>query len=126
MDILNKAKRVNQAYEESYGPNNLLNAPITRDLAANRVIERRSAFPALATADYFNSALYNTQRKNISLTRGIDLRGKESFRAKGQPGQIAYQSSFGLELDESDSPSHNIWMYAVGIILAIAVITILF
>lgn len=126
MDLLNKAKRVNQAYEDSYGPNNLLNAPITRDLAANRVIERRSWFPALSTTDYFNAPQYNTMRTNINLTRGIDLRGKEDFRAKGQPGQIAYQSSFGMELDETSDGSANIWMYVIGIILAIGVISMLF
>lgn len=126
MDILNKSKRINQAYENSYGPDNMLNAPITRDLAANKVIERRSWYPAMATADYFASPTYNTLHTNMKLTRGIDLRGRESFRAKAMPGQIAYQSSFGVQLDESGGSSTNIWMYVVGIILAIAVISILF
>ena len=73
MDILQKAKRVNAAYETVYGPDNLLNAPITRDLAANHVIERRSQFPAIATSEYFNAPQYNILHTNINLTRGIDL-----------------------------------------------------
>ncbi len=125
MDILQKAKRVNAAYETVYGPDNLLNAPITRDLAANHVIERRSQFPAIATAEYFNAPQYNILHTNINLTRGIDLRGRESFRPRAMPGDIALQSSFGISEDEQDNTT-NWLMYGVGLLFVIGLFVIIF
>ena len=124
MDPLNNARRRNQAYEDVYGPANLLNAPITRDLAADRVIARRSVFPALETSDYFTGKSYNTLHYNMKMTGGLNLRDRESFRTKLQPGQVSAAVSYGP--DTTDSSGANIWVYAVGIVLLIAVIMIVF
>jgi hypothetical protein len=123
MDTLSKAKRVNQAYEQRYGPDNLLNAPITRDLAANNVIARRGWFPSVVTNKYFASPIYNTLHINMKNTGGIDMNDRESFRPKTMPGQISQFSTYG---PEQDSGSSNILMYAVGILLLVAVIAIVF
>ena len=124
MDPLYNARRKNQAYEEVYGPANLLNAPITRDLAANRVIERRSAFPAIETRDYFTGEKYNTLHYNMKMTGGLNLKDRESFRTKTQPGQLSAAVTYGPESDSSSGT--NIWMYAVGIILLIVIIMMVF
>lgn len=124
MDVLSKAKRQNQAYEEVYGPASLLNAPITRDLAANRVVERRSAFPAIATRDYFTSPLYNTVNYNMKMTGGLNLKDRETFRSRLAPGQIANYATYGPE--QFDTSSSNMWMYALGIGLLVIVIAMVF
>ena len=132
-DVLNKAKRINQAYENSYGPEVKLNGPIMRDMAADKVIERRSWFPAISTADWFASPTYMTRHDNMEKTRGIDLKNRETFRARARPGEIAYQSSFGPVptvtlgvVGGDDGGSSNTWIYVIGILLVIIVLVTLF
>jgi len=120
-----KARRINQAYESYAGPDIKLNAPITRDMAADKVTERRSWFPAIETASWFESPTYMARHENMRMTRGLDLRNRAESRAMLKPGQIATNASFGpTEFDQSGSTTHRL-LYLFGIIVVIMVIVML-
>lgn len=122
-----RARRINQAYEEYNGPEVKLNAPIMRDMAADKVIERRSWFPAIETAAWFESPTYMTRHENMRMTAGLDLRNRNESRAKLQPGQIAATTQFATttEFDDTTSTTHKL-LYIIGIVLVIGVIAMLF
>jgi hypothetical protein len=124
MNTLKNAARVNQAYQETYGPASLLNEPITRELAANQVIARRSAFPAIATKDYFVSPKYNTLQYNMNMTAGLNLKDRETFRSRKQPGQIENLAEY--DPTTAMSSTNTIFMYTIGIVLLITVIYVIF
>jgi hypothetical protein len=123
---LNKARRINQAYENYSGPELKLNAPITRDMAADKVIERRSWFPAVETAAWFSSPQYMTRHDNMKMTQGLDLKNRHESRAMLRPGQIAQFSTYGpVQLDTTTDDNTNKWIYIIGIIVVIAIIAML-
>lgn len=121
-----RGRRINQAYEEYVGPEVKLNAPIVRDMAADAVITRRSWFPAVATAEWFESPTYMTRHDNMKMTGGIDLKNRNESRAKLQPGQISTAVDFSNNVNEFDTPStsHKL-LYIIAIVLVIGVIAML-
>lgn len=121
-----RGRRINQAYEEYVGPDIKLNAPIVRDMAADNVIMRRSWFPAVETAAWFESPTYMTRHDNMRMTAGLDLMGRNESRAKLQPGQISAAVEFNSNVTEFDTPSttHKLF-YILAIVLVIGVIAML-
>ncbi len=123
---LNKARRINQAYESYVGPEVKLNAPIMRDMAADKVVERRSWFPAIETAAWFESPTYMARHENMRMTAGLDLKNRNESRAMLKPGQISQYSSFQpVQLDGTVSNSNNTLAYIVGIIIVVMIIALL-
>ena len=127
---LDKARRTNQAYETHYGSGMTVNDPVTRDMAADKVIERRSWFPAIATAEWFTGPVFMVRYKNYDLTRGLDLKNRETFRARARPGEIAYQSDHGYVNTEFSSTSagdsgHKL-LYLFLIVIGIVILTQIF
>ena len=121
-----RGRRINQAYEQFVGPENKLNAPIMRDMAADHVTARRSWFPAIETAAWFESPTYMTRHENMRMTAGVDLINRNESRARLQPGQIATEATFGpTEFDTTTSTTHK-QLYIFGIVLVIGVIAMLF
>ena len=127
---LNRARRTNQAYEMHYGPEVKLNAPIIRDMAADKVIERRSWFPAVETAAWFESPTYMTRHDNMKQTAGLDLRNRNETRAMLKPGQTYERVDMGptsMELDVTGgSTTSQRLLYLFGIIIVIGFIVWLF
>ena len=76
---INDARRKNQAYQTYYGPEAKLTNAITRDLAADQVISRRSWFPTMQTAEYFSSKPRMIKQYNMKLTKGRDLTNVDTF-----------------------------------------------
>lgn len=130
-ELISKAKRKNLAYQTYYGPEAKLTNAITRDLAADRVITRRSWFPTIATAEYFSSPPLLTKHDNIMMTRGRDLTNVDTFRERAKPGTMPYHNQWGnlstaVVVDTDDTKSGHIFGYLILIILAVIFISMLF
>lgn len=128
---LHKAKRVNQAYTTYYGTQYKLTDPITRDMASDKVVARRSWFPSFATAQWFSGIPFLQRGMNVAMTRGKDLRNNETFRARSRPGQLANTSQFGTYTNSrtvatDDEADHTKLLYIIIFILAIVFISLLF
>ncbi len=127
--LISDARRKNQAYQTYYGPEAKLTNAITRDLAADKVIARRSWFPAIATAEYFAGPATMTKHNNIVMTQGRDLKNVDSFRERVKPGTMPYHNQWGslsTAVIEEDSMSGHTLAYLMIIILAIVFISMFF
>jgi len=128
-DLINNARRKNQAYQTYYGPEAKLTNAFTRDLPADKVITRRSWFPTVATAEYFSSAPRMTKHNSIMMTKGRDLTNVDSFRERVKPGSMPYHNQWGslsTAVLPDDSMSGHTLAYILIIILAIVFISMLF
>lgn len=128
-DLINKARRKNQAYQTYYGPEAKVTNAITRDLAADKVISRRSWFPTAATAEYFSSAPVMTKHASIQMTKGRDLTNVDTFRERVKPGTLPYHNQWGslsTAVVPDDAMSGHTLAYIMIIIIAIVFISMLF
>lgn len=123
---LTKAKRVNQAYQTYYGPETKVTNAITRQMAADKVIERRSWFPTMATAYFLSSPYHNIKRTNINLTKGFEMKGRERMKIgkRTKPGQLATQADFyATGYDEPSGTDGTTLLYVTIIIIGIVLIS---
>lgn len=128
-ELISKARRKNQAYQNYYGPEAKITNAITRDLAADQVISRRSWFPTVATAEYFASPPVMTKHYNINMTMGRDLKNVDTFRERKKPGTLPYHNQWGslsTAVVTEDSMSGHTLAYILIIILAVVFISMLF
>lgn len=128
-ELMNKARRKNLAYQTYYGPEAKLTNAVTRDLAADQVITRRSWFPSIQTAEYFSSAPRMTKHNNIKMTMGRDLTNVDSFRERVKPGTMPYHNQWGslsTAVITDDSMQGHTLAYILIIVLAIVFISMLF
>lgn len=130
-EVFNKARRKNQAYQTYYGPEAKVTNAITRDLAANKVIERQSWFPSIATGYFFSRPEHFTKHNNMDITSGRVVTKEETSRSRARPGQIAYQSQFGdmpdvKQVQASQAVNTHTMVYVLLIIIAIVFISMLF
>lgn len=122
-----KARRVNQAYQTYYGPAAKVTDAFTRDMAADKVVERRSWFPTMATAYFLSSPYHNVKRRNIQLTKGFEMKDRERMKigTRLKPGQLVQTSEFGT-MDNSpaqgNSDGHTI-LYVTIIVIGIVLIS---
>lgn len=121
---LTKARRVNQAYQTYYGPETKVTNAITRDMAADKVIERRSWFPTMATAYFLSSPYHNVKRNNINLTKGFEMKGRERMKIgkRTKPGQLAreadfYSTGYDVPSDTYGTTLLYITIIVIGIVL---------
>lgn len=128
-DLISKARRKNQAYQTYYGPEAKITNAITRDLAADKVIARRSWFPTIATAEYWSSPPRMTKHKSIAMTQGRDLTNIDSFRERRKPGTLPYHNQWGnistAVITEDAMGSHTL-VYVLIIVLIIVFISMFF
>lgn len=124
---LDWARRRNQAYETTYGSSAKVNDPIVRDMAADKVTERRSWFPAIKTAEWFTGPVYMLRYKNFDLTRGLDLKNRENFRSKARPGQIIEKAGYTTDLNTQPmaADGHKL-LYLMMLVVGIVLLTSLF
>lgn len=128
-ELISKARRKNQAYQTYYGPETKITNAITRDLAADKVISRRSWFPTMATAEYFSGAPLMTKHYGIQMTKGRDLTNVDSFRERAKPGTLPYHNQWGnlsTAVIPDDSLSGHTLAYIMIIVIAIVFISMLF
>jgi hypothetical protein len=85
---LSTYERVNQAYQDKLGTNNMMQSPYTLDVDETKVTARRSAYPSLDTVEYFNGANYNVKRTNMGLSNIVSATMRERIRPDLQPGEI--------------------------------------
>jgi len=128
-ELISDARRKNQAYQTYYGPEAKITNAITRDLAADKVISRRSWFPTMATAEYFSSAPVMTKHKSIQMTKGRDLTNVDTFRERKKPGTLPYHNQWGslstAVVNEDEMGAHTL-VYVMIIVLAIVFISMFF
>lgn len=126
-DSLNKARRVNQAYQTYYGPETKVTNAITRSMAADKVIERRSWFPTMATAYFLSGQYHNVKRNNIELTKGFEMKDRERMKIgnRAKPGQISRNAEFGVMSGSqpSGNDAHTI-LYVTIIVLGIVLLSL--
>lgn len=122
---LAKARRLNQAYQTYYGPETLVTNAFTRDMAADKVIARRSWFPTIATARWFGSPLYMTKRNNIRVTSGFELKDQNNNRIgpRTKPGSLAKTTNFGYMNNPSNGQDSHTIMYVTIIVLGIVLLS---
>ena len=128
-ELISKARRKNQAYQTYYGPEAKLTNAFTRDMAADRVITRRSWFPTAMTAEYFSSAPVMTKHDSIRMTQGRDLTNVDTFRERAKPGTLRYHNQWGTistAVVTEDAMSGHTLAYIMLIILAIVLIYMIF
>lgn len=128
-DLISKARRKNQAYQTYYGPEAKLTNAFTRDMAADKVITRRSWFPTVQTAEYFSSAPLMTKHKSIMMTQGRDLSNVDTYRERAMPGTLRYHNQWGnisTAVVTEDAMSGHTLAYIMLIILGIVLLFMIF
>lgn len=116
--------RVNQAYQDAYGTDKLMNSPMTLDVDEQDVTVRRSAFPSVGTQDYFYGKAYNTKKSNMRLSRLVSAKGRENLRPQLQPGQL-------IDPEAEDMPNYRVaeaddthmLLYVGAFVIGIVIIT---
>lgn len=90
-----QAKRKNQAYHDYYGTHLQVNSALTRSMASDKVVARRSWYPTFATSQWFSSLPFMTKHQNVAITKGRDMKNENTFRTRNRPGELARASQFG-------------------------------
>lgn len=117
-------QRVNGAYQDKLGTNNLMESPFTLDVDETKVTVRRSAYPTMKTADYFNGAAYNQRKKQMTLSGIVSARLRERNRPNIQPGQLVDPELASMpQYSYSAQDDTNIFLYLGAFVIGIVIFT---
>lgn len=123
-DDISEYQRVNQAYHDKLGTENLMSSPFTLDVDETKVTARRSAYPTMKTMDYFKGGAYNQRKKNMTLSAIVSARLRERAIPELQPGQIVdpeiNQMPQFTYMAQDDT---NIFLYLGAFVIGIVVFT---
>jgi hypothetical protein len=122
---LSTYERVNQAYQDKLGTENMMQSPYTLDVDETKVTNRRSAFPSLKTDDYFNGANYNMKRTNMCLSNIVSATMRERIRPNLQPGEII-DPIMGKGVPQytyNATDDTNIFLYLSAFVIGIVIFT---
>lgn len=121
---LSTYERVNQAYQDKLGTNNMMQSPYTLDVDETKVTARRSAYPTMETKEYFNGGNYNVKRTNMGLSNLVSATIRERIRPDLQPGQLVDPVMGGMPQYQYDvQDDSHVLLYLGAFVIGIVIFT---